>query len=355
MRDFGGMIERTPAAVVRPSSARDVAAAVRDVPGIVARGLGHSSAGQSLADAGVIDMRGLASVHEVRDGTVTAGAGITWRELLDATLPHRLTPPVLTDHLDLTVGGTLSAGGIGGASHVHGTQAANVRALEVVTPAGEIVTCSASERAALFDAVRGGMGRHGVITRVTLPLVRAPEYVLSYRARLATAAELIQAQYDLRADHVAGQFKAGGYEIRAVLYEGTSPPAGMRPDEVEEIPYLDFADRMRPDVAELRALGEWERPHPWATLLLPAARAAPFIETTLDAITPADLGTSGVVIVKRFSPGWVPMLRAPSDTVLFGLLRTASPGCRPAGEMSAANQVLHERVAALGGAPYPPR
>ncbi|GAA2610549.1 FAD-binding protein [Actinomadura fulvescens] len=354
MRDCGGMIERAPREVLRPASAREVASAVRAArTGVVARGHGHSAEGQSLTDGLVLDMRGLASVHEVGADRVTVDAGATWRQLLDTTLPYARTPPVLTDYLDLTIGGTLSAGGIGGASHVHGTQAANVLALDVVTPDGELVSCSASRRAGLFDSVRAGMGRHGIITRATLRLVPAPGRVLSCKAGYPSAAELIEAQRRVRADHVSGQAKANGYELKAVVYEGTRPPAGLDPSEVEELPYRDFADRMRPDVEALRSAGEWERPHPWATMLLPASRAAAFIEAALRATTPADLGLSGVVLIKRFSPGWVPMLRAPSDAVLFGLLRTASPGCRPAAEMAAANRRLHERARALGGVPYP--
>ncbi|KAB2339613.1 FAD-binding protein [Actinomadura rudentiformis] len=355
MRDFGGMIDRTPGEVLRPASAREIADVLRTArTDVVARGCGHSTGGQPLTDGVVLDMRGLASVHEVRGDRVTVDAGATWLELLDATLPHGRTPPVLTDLLDLTIGGTLSAGGVGGASHVHGTQAATVLALDVVTPDGEIVSCSPSRRAELFDAVRAGMGRHGIITRATLRLIPAPERVLSCKVGCSSAAELIQAQRRVRADHISGQVKTSGYELKAVVYDGTHPPAGLDPAEVEELPYRDFADRMRPDVEELKAIGEWDRPHPWATMILPAAHAAAFIEAAMRATAPEDLGLSGVVLIKRFTPGWVPMLRAPSDSVLFGLLRTASPGCRSAAEMAAANRELHEHARALGGVPYPP-
>lgn len=358
-RDFGGIACRTPALTVPPTSTAEVVAVVRDAMAagvdILARGCGHSSRGESITDGVAVDMRGMSAIHRGDQDSITVGAGATWRRVLEATLPHGRMPPVLTDYLDLTVGGTLSAAGIGGASHIHGTQAANVLELEVVTPDAEIVTCSAFRRRQLFDAVRAGMGRHGIITTATLRLCPAPEQVLSCRIRCDSVTALIAEQARITADHISGQAKPSGLELKAVLYDTDRLPTGLEPTDVEEIPFVDFADRMRPDVAKLVEIGEWDRPHPWGQVILPAAYAASVIEDTLDRTEPADLGLSGVILIKRFHPGEVPMLRAPSDAVLFGLLRTASPGCRTAAQMSAANDRLYEQARAVGGVPYPPQ
>ncbi|CNF52234.1 FAD-dependent oxygenase [Mycobacterium tuberculosis] len=353
MRDFGGIVERTPARIVRPASAREVVEAVREAAGAgldaVPRGLGHSTFGQSLTAGVSLDTRGLAGVREVGERHAAAGAGTSWREVLAATLPRGLTPPVLTDHLDVTVGGTISAGGIGGTSHVHGTQADNVLSLEVVA-GGELVTCSPALRPELFDAVRGGLGRHGVITGATLRLVPAPERVLACTIPCRDAADLLSVQHETTADHISGQVKPseGGwrFEAKAVLYgDGGEPAPGTTPPgttETESLAYLDFADRMRPDVAELVALGEWARPHPWAMVFLPAPSAAAVIESTLAEMTAADLGLSGVILVKALRTG----------TVLFSVLRTASPGCASVPEMLAANRRLLDRARAAGGTRY---
>jgi hypothetical protein len=362
MRDFGGSAWMVPRRVVRPSSAHDVTAALvdgHDGTPVVARGCGHSTDGRSLTDGILIDMRALATIHEVRDGSVRVDAGATWREVLEATLPQGLTAPVLTDILDVTVGGTLSAGGIGGTSHIHGTQAGNVIELEVATPDGDIVRCSPSHNRRLFDAIRGTR-LNGVITKAVLRLVPAPRSVLSCRVPCEDAAGLLRVQSRTWTDHFSGQVMASEtgwrYEAKVVVFDGTEPPPGIEPSEVETIPYRDFADRMRPDVEELVANGEWARPHPWATAFLPGSRAAPFIEDTLAELTPEDLGLSGVILVRALKgtgdPG-VPGLGGLADPVLFGLLRTASPGCAPAEAMAAANRDFHVRVLAAGGLPYP--
>ncbi|MFB4314376.1 FAD-binding protein [Actinomadura sp. 21ATH] len=358
MRDFGGLARRTPREVVRPAIDREAAAAARR--GAVPRGRGHSTGGQSLTGGVSLDTGGLAAVHAIGADRISVGAGATWRDVLAATLPRGLAPPVLTDYLDLTVGGTLSAGGVGGASHVHGTQACNALDLDVATRDGEIVRCSPALNRPLYDAVRGGMGRHGVITRATLRLVPAPRHVLSCKVSCESAAELLGLQGSVRADHLSGQAKAAEagrrYELRAVLYEGEAPPPGLPAGaeaEVERLPFAEFADRMRPDVEELIVLGEWDRAHPWAMAFLPGPRAAAFIERTLDATGPADLGLSGLVLIKALAVPRTPALRAPADPVLFGLLRTASPGYTPAADMLDANGRFLAEATALGAVPYP--
>ncbi|WP_067462353.1 FAD-binding protein [Actinomadura macra] len=356
MRDFGGIVERSPVRVVRPRSPGEVAAAVHEAASqglaAVPRGLGHSTYGQSLTSGVCLDMRGLAGVHEVGAGHAVAGAGTTWREVLDATLPHGLAPPVLTDFLDVTVGGTISAAGVGGSSHLHGTQAANVLALDVVVD-GEPVTCSPGIRPELFDAVRAGLGGHGVITGATLRLVPVPDRVLCCTIPCRDAADLLRVQREVRADDLSGQVKPAEdgwvFEAKATLHSGGPPPGTA---ETEELSFLEFADRLRPDVEELVALGEWARPHPWGMVFLPASRAADVIGSTLASMTATDLGLSGVILVKALRVGHVPMLAAPADPVLFSVLRTASPDSAPLGTMLAANRALLTRAETVGGTRY---
>ena len=68
------------------------------------------------------------------------GGGTRWLDLLAQTIPQGGTPPVLVDFLELTVGGTLSVGGIGSQAFRFGPQVDNVLELQVVTGEGELVT-----------------------------------------------------------------------------------------------------------------------------------------------------------------------------------------------------------------------
>ena len=180
--DFGHIVHRTPEGVLLPGSDQDVAATIRWAGGlgrkVAPQGQSHSVYGRAQVRAGiVIDMTRLRTVHGVQDDRVVVDAGATWSEVLAATLPHGLTPPVLTDYLELSVGGTLVVGGVGGTTSRYGMQSDNVLEMDVVTGRGQKVTCSPHRNADLFDAVRAGLGQVAVITRATLKLIPAPEQV----------------------------------------------------------------------------------------------------------------------------------------------------------------------------------
>jgi len=180
--DLGHLVHQTPNAVLLPASAHDVAAAVRRAAGqgrrFAAQGRRHSVFGRAQARDGVVaDMGRLRTLHAVQRDRVVVDAGATWREVVAATLPHGRTPPVLTDYLDLSVGGTLAVGGVGSATSRLGVMSDHVLELEVVTGQGEQVICSPDRHPSLFDAVRAGLGQVGVITRATLRLVPAPRLV----------------------------------------------------------------------------------------------------------------------------------------------------------------------------------
>jgi FAD/FMN-containing dehydrogenase len=84
---------------------------------------------------------------------------------------------VLTAVADTSVAGTLSVAGIGGTSHRFGAQVNNVIWMDVITPKGELVRCSASENRELFDCVRAGIGQFGVILRACFPVRRSGKFV----------------------------------------------------------------------------------------------------------------------------------------------------------------------------------
>ena len=116
--DFGRMTVKMPEAVAMPGSVEEVSDIVRwsarnRVP-LVLRGGGHSQGGQCLADSGVVlDTGRLERVELLDRDLVRAQGGASWGKILDALRGTGLMPRVLTDIPDVTVGGTLSAGGCG--------------------------------------------------------------------------------------------------------------------------------------------------------------------------------------------------------------------------------------------------
>lgn len=55
-------------------------------------------------------MSGHAAIHDVGRDRIVVGAGATWRDVLAAALREGLTPPVLAEYLDLSIGGTIAVG-----------------------------------------------------------------------------------------------------------------------------------------------------------------------------------------------------------------------------------------------------
>lgn len=375
-RDYGGVVHHLPTVVLRPATAADISTVVRYAHEhglqVVPRGQGHSTGGQAQTLGGVVvDMNQLNGIHEVRPDRVIVDAGARWSDVLHATLPHGLTPPVLTDYLELTVGGTLSVGGIGGASHHHGAQTDNVLSLDVVTPSGAIVSCSPDENREVFDAVRAGRGRNGIITRATLRLVPAPDTVTWHKLHYDTVDQLIADQQHLVAagvfDYVEGQLKIREgrrvAELEAVTFTGVSAGHGrldgLSVHDADSRPasYWDFVNRLADGEPLLRNAGLWDAPHPWCNLLLPSSAAADLlrhIEGELRAELYSDFGLV-LAYPLRTDRISTPRLALPKDNIVFlvAALRYATAGVlQTVAAMQAANEVLVAKALQAGGQLY---
>ncbi|GAA3201974.1 FAD-binding protein [Actinocorallia longicatena] len=375
--DFGHIVHHRPLAVLEPGSVQDVVKMVKfcrrhGIP-VAGRGQGHSTNGQSQVAGGlVIELAPLSGI-EISGRRASVGAGALWNTLLQATLPRGLTPPVLTDYIDLSVGGTLSAGGLGGQIGHHGAQVDNVLELEAVTGAGRLVTCSPTSRAPLFYALLSGRGQVGIITRATLRLVPAPETVRYYNLFFATLPELTAVQRALigsgRFDYVEGQLQSQPdgtwkYMLEAVAYGATAADdarltgdLGATSLTAADQAYYDFANRIGPIVDILKSLGEWTRPHPWLDSLLPASAVDELVAGALPTLTPATVGFSAVILLYPIDTAKLraPLLRMPDEryAYLFSILRTASPGVADPAAMTAANLAFYETARARGGSWYP--
>ncbi|WP_020416666.1 FAD-binding protein [Amycolatopsis sp. ATCC 39116] len=353
--DFGRLVRRRPSAVLRPRSAGEVGEIVRtaaeDGVPVAARGRGHSGYGQALTDGVVVDMSSLAAVHEVAEDRIVVDAGAGWDAVLAAAWERGRTPPVLTDYLRLSVGGTLSVGGIGGTSFRHGLQTDTVIALEVVTGDGVVRTCGPGDE--LFAAVLGGLGQCGIITRATLRLTGAPPRIsrheVDYDTVAAAAADQLRFVEEGRFDFVQGQVRFGEAGKRVFL-ETAAYSGG-------DLSYVEFQHRL--DAAEelLTETGAWFHPHPWWNCFLPASRAVGFLTALVERLTPADLGPAGCVLFYPVFTGEVhaPLVRLPADRVAFlvAILRFPPDDADLVARQVAENRRLYEEARDLGGFTYP--
>jgi FAD/FMN-containing dehydrogenase len=216
---WNGMVARTPALVVRPTSAADVAAAAvfaREHGLLLSvKGGGHNIAGTSLAPGGMtLDMSQMRDVTVDPAGRVAhVGAGCRLKDVDAATQKYGLAT-VLGFVSEVGVAGLALGGGLGYLTRRFGWTVDNLEEVEIVTADGEIRTASRTEHQDLFWALRGAGANFGVVTRFTLrlhevgpdvyggliawPFARAREVHSVYRTLTAAAARELSVWLVLR-------------------------------------------------------------------------------------------------------------------------------------------------------------
>jgi len=172
---WNGMAAKTPALVLQPASAHDVAAAVgfaRDHGLLVSiKGGGHNIAGTAIADGGLtLDLSGMREVAVDPDARLAhVGPGCLLGEVDQATQANGLAT-VLGFVSETGVAGLTLGGGFGYLTRRFGWTVDNLAEVEVVTADGQLRTANRDQHPELFWALRGGGGNFGVVTRFSFRL-----------------------------------------------------------------------------------------------------------------------------------------------------------------------------------------
>ena len=221
---------RRPALIARCTGAADVIAAVgfarsNDLR-ISVRGGGHSIAGFSTCDSGIIiDLSLMSGVRVDPDShRATIGGGAVWADVDHETQAYGLaTTGGLVSSTG--VGGFTLGGGIGWLMRKHGLACDNLVAADVVTADGRLVQATAAENTDLLWGLRGGGGNFGIVTQFELelhpvgPMVYAgPVFYPADAAR-----DLLRTFREWAAD--------APDEITALIDLTTAPPLPVIPEE----------------------------------------------------------------------------------------------------------------------------
>jgi FAD/FMN-containing dehydrogenase len=232
---WNGLIDRRPALVVRVSRTEDVVEALAFARDhglrVSVRGGGHNVAGTAVRDGAlVVDLSALKDVEvDVEARTARAGGGATLGDVDAATQAFGLAAP-LGVVSETGIAGLTLGGGIGWLRRKHGLASDNLVSLEVVTPAGDVVTASESENPDLFWALRGGGGL-GVVTSFEYRLHPVgPEVMVCFVLYpAARAAEVLR---------FVDEHTASSDELSPLAFLGFVPAGEAFPESAHGLPFV---------------------------------------------------------------------------------------------------------------------
>jgi FAD/FMN-containing dehydrogenase len=204
---FVGGIDRRPAAIVQPVDASEVAQVIslarESEMELAIRSGGHSSAGHSVSDGGIVlDLSGMRTLNiDAQHRTAWAETGLTAGEYTAAAGAYHLATG-FGDTGSVGIGGITLGGGVGYLVRKHGLTIDDLLAAEIVTADGQLLRTDAETHPDLFWAMRGGGGNFGVATRFQfrlhkvdtvvggmLILPATPEVIASFMAEADAASE----------------------------------------------------------------------------------------------------------------------------------------------------------------------
>ncbi|MFI8419490.1 D-arabinono-1,4-lactone oxidase [Streptomyces sp. NPDC085479] len=183
-RNWAGNVTSRPVREVSPASAEELAAeirrAARDGLRVKTVGTGHSFTSIAATDGVLVRPDLLTGIRRIDRAamTVTVESGTPLKRLNVALAREGLSLTNMGDIMEQTVAGAVSTG-------THGTGrdsasiAAQIRALELVTADGTLMTCSEKENPEVFAAARIGLGALGVVSAITFAV--EPVFLLTAR------------------------------------------------------------------------------------------------------------------------------------------------------------------------------
>ena len=387
--DFGRIARKTPRAVVTPRSPVDVLQVIRHARRakcpVSTRGAACSQSGQSLSENGILlDMRGLDRIGEIERDAIRVQGGVRWQDLVRHVHARGYMPMVLTSDLDTTIGGTLSIAGLGASSHLYGSQADNVEALEVVTGEGRLVRCSRAEHVSLFDCTRCGLGQFSVITEARIRLRRVPPRVRTFALRYDDLETLMKDQervisrgrfqyiesgcqpreQGLRRPGTAGSTSAEwSWRMDLTVELDSEPDEGELLADLNYrwrthttrsiIEFVEGASRAATPPAPWPPGATWKLAHPWTEGILPWRTAAACVPAALDDF-PADLLNRSRILLGplREDVFQAPMFMHPEGRLMmgFGIQPEVPPPALP--RVLPVMRKVSRRLTGMGGKRY---
>jgi FAD-linked oxidoreductase len=235
-RNWSGIEHAYPAQRLAPGSEDELASMLRTAQAPIRPvGAGHSFTGLATTPGALLTLDRMSGVvaHDAANNRASVWAGTRLADLGPALAGLGQEMPNLPD-----INKQSLAGGVATATHgtgrtfraLHG----QITRFRLALPKGDIVACSASENADLFNAARVGLGAFGVLTQIELqnaPLVRVLK-----RTWIAGLQETLEQWPSLQAAHRNIEFYAVPFTGYAVIIscDPTDRPVSPRGEDEDD-------------------------------------------------------------------------------------------------------------------------
>jgi FAD/FMN-containing dehydrogenase len=311
---FYGKWDRRPAAVIRPTSAAEVAEVVGQARDggleLAVRSGGHSLAGHSTSDGGIVlDLSAMTGLEVDRpSGTAWAQTGLTAGAYSKAVGADGLATG-FGDTGSVGIGGLTLGGGVGFLVRKHGLTIDNLLAAELVTADGRVLQVDDRHHPDLFWAIRGGGGNFGVATRLRFRLHELPGIVGGMLLLPADAGVI---------EGFVAAAEAAPEELSAIANIMVAPPMPFLPPEAHGrlilmalMAYAGDAEAGERALAPFRALAEpladMLQPMPYAGLFEPAEDIEVTEESARSLFMDTVDAAAAAAIVERLQASTAPM------------------------------------------------
>lgn len=170
----------------------------------------NSTRQSAIVGKNYVDTSPLSHVLSVDPKTRTAlvEPNVPMDRLVEETIKFSLIPPVVMEFPGITVGGGYAGTSGESSSFKHGFFDRTINRVEMVLANGEVVECSESQNADLFNGAAGAVGSLGVTTQIELQLREAKKYVEIMYHPVSSVAEALRKIQEVTADpeidHVDG-------------------------------------------------------------------------------------------------------------------------------------------------------
>ncbi|MCD2444322.1 FAD-binding oxidoreductase [Agromyces sp. SYSU K20354] len=367
---FNLLDDQRPDLVALPENRDDVAAAIalarRAGLRVAAQGTGHGASARGPLDGTMLlnTSRMTEVAIDAERRRVRVGAAAKW-EHVAPRLSELGLAGLHGSSLDVGLAGYSMGGGIGWLTRKHGLQTNAVRAIELVTAAGEHLRVDADHHADLFWALRGGGGNFGVVTAIEFdvvpvpeltsgsyffPVERAREVLHTWTALLPTLPEELTTWVTVLhfppADEVPAEVRAQSFVILMAAHLGPEREARRLLKPLEELgPIMDTLGAQSPIALGTLAMDP-EDPLPYRST---TALVDELPGDAIDAIAPLTAPGSPLVLIQfrhtgagfsRRPDGAGARATLPGEILVFGLAVPDGPDADVTGPLGALDAVL---------------